>query len=115
MSKRQDPQIGYFARHRILPNVLCDGDSCIIAGSEALMKEYITKRAVGIFKPSTIKSTSFSEIMKGISFGASYSFDELSYKRFKPLAEKEGLQLLPWNPGEAPSPECIALMKVQMS
>ncbi len=84
--------IGYFAFKS--PNqVICHGDACVIAGSEQRMKEYI---GLGVSESSgiqTIKKTRFGEIMKGIEIGASYAFDEQSYNRFYPLANRIGFKL----------------------
>ncbi len=44
--------IGYFAYHRG-GEVICDGDSCIIAGSEEKMKAYIAAYAGKITNPKS--------------------------------------------------------------
>jgi hypothetical protein len=40
MVKEKDVVIGYFAVHSP-QNVLCDGDACIIAGSQSALNKYI--------------------------------------------------------------------------
>ena len=83
--------MGYFAFYPPL-DVLCDGDACVIAGSESLMKGYIESRgkAGSNFR---IKKTRYSEIAHGLSAGAAYAFDEESYKRFYPIANRHGYSL----------------------
>jgi len=44
-------------------------------------------------KATTIKKIRFGEIVQGINKGAPYSFDEQSYNRFYPLANKVGFSL----------------------
>ncbi len=41
----------------------------------------------------TIRKTRFGEIMRGLSLGAAYAFDEESYGRFLPLGREAGLAL----------------------
>jgi len=75
--------------------LLCDGDSCVIAGSEKKMKTYLTaidsKRAAR----HQIKKVRFGEIMAGLKAGGAYSFDEEAYNRFHPLAQQEGMDIGP--------------------
>jgi hypothetical protein len=48
--------IGYVAFNREKTGVICDGDGCIVAGSERKMKEYVqhysTIKDIGIVKKS---------------------------------------------------------------
>jgi hypothetical protein len=91
MSKDDAKVMGYFAIH--LPqDVLCDGDACIIAGSESAMNRYIEAASVpnAVFQ---VKKTRFGDVLKGLLRGGAYSFDEESYGRFLPLANKNGLNL----------------------
>ncbi len=78
--------IGYFAYTPPM-YVVCDGDACIIAGSEAGMKRYIEAMVSGSLKGTRIKKTRFGEILKGLELGAAYAFDEEAYNRFHPLAK----------------------------
>ena len=86
--------IGYFA-HKSKLEVFCDGDACIIAGSEKKIIEYLSKMKENNLSNFTIKKTRFYEIMNGIMYGAAYCFDEEAYNRFYPLAEKKGLNFGP--------------------
>lgn len=86
--------VGYFA---ISPpmNAVCDGDACVIAGSEQAMKTYLTKLESPSNTAATIRKTRFGEILEGMMRGGAYAFDEESYNRFYPLALKAGLNVGP--------------------
>ncbi len=81
--------IGYFAYTPPM-HVICDGDACVIAGSEAGMKRYAEAMVSGLLKGTRIKKTRFGEILKGLELGAAYAFDEEAYNRFHPLCQKGG-------------------------
>lgn len=81
--------IGYFA-YEPGGKVVCDGDSCVIAGSEEKMRRYIAEFGKST-KTVTVKKTRFGEIKRGMELGGAYSFDEESYSRFHPLARKAGI------------------------
>jgi len=84
--------IGYFA---FVPpsEALCEGDACVIAGSESSIKEYLSSMAPDSTKQFRIKKTRFGEILQGMKRGAPYAFDETSYNRFFPIANKFGFNL----------------------
>lgn len=84
--------IGYFAFFPPM-SVFCDGDACVIAGSEEAIMRYIGPDSS--LSASTIRKTRFGEILDGMRRGGAYAFDEQSYKRFYPLAAKAGLSLGP--------------------
>ena len=84
--------IGYFA-FSSPTEVICDGDACVIAGSEQDMRNYIKSASPESSKKTTIKKTRFGEIIKGMKLGAPYAFDEQSYNRFYPLANRIGFSL----------------------
>ena len=86
--------IGYFAYISKL-GVFCDGDACVISGSDSSMKEYLSKMSEDAVSAYTIKKTRLGEIMTGIKAGAAYCFDEESYNRFYPLAKEEGVECGP--------------------
>jgi len=93
MKDRNYKVIGYFT-HLSPSEVLCsDGNSCIISGSIISMKKYLKELIPEGTKNPIIKKTRFGEIMNGIKMGAAYAFDEVSYKRFYPLAVKEKLPI----------------------
>ena len=93
MVDRSRKVIGYFAFASPI-EVVCtgdQGDACIISGSFRAMKAYLKEIDPEEEKGHTIKKTTFGEILRGLKLGAAYGFDEESYKRFYPLARKEGL------------------------
>ncbi len=79
--------IGYFA-FSSPTEVICDGDACVISGSEQDMRNYIKSALPESLKKTTIKKTRFGEVIS-----APYAFDELSYNRFYPLANRIGFNL----------------------
>lgn len=85
--------IGYFS-YSLTGDVLCDGDACIIAGTEELIQFYQIN-IVNHNKQDIVKKTRFSEIIKGLECGAAYAFDKEAYTRFFPLAKQYGLNDLP--------------------
>lgn len=84
--------IGYFAYCSPF-EVICDGEACLIAGSEAAMRRYLVISNGKNWDGYTIKKTRFGEILNGMYLGEAYAFDEVSYSRFYPLALEEGLPL----------------------
>lgn len=84
--------IGYFA-FSSPTEVICDGDACLISGSEHDMRKYIKSVSTESSNRTTIKKTRFGEIINGMKMGASYAFDEQSYNRFYPLANRMGINL----------------------
>ena len=82
--------IGYFAYSKGV--VFCDGVSCVIAGSEELMKQYIKGSDNDNTCNYTIKKTRFGEILKGLKNDGIYSFDKESYGRFLPLIRSKNIK-----------------------
>jgi hypothetical protein len=110
MLNRARTVIGWFAFAG--PNILCDGDACVIAGSPEAMRKIMARRATRGAPPLTIKKTRFGEIMTGLRLGAAYCFDEEAYNRFLPLAQREGLDLGPEDFSD-PGPHGVHLLRVQ--
>lgn len=87
--------IGYFAYTRS-GSVFCEGDACVIADSEELMKTYLSKMPLQERgEDFIIKKTRFGEVINGLKQRGPYAFDEGSYKRFLNLAELNGMNFLP--------------------
>ena len=86
--------IGYFA-YLSPTQVVCDGDACVISGSKETMRNIININFIssGVLEQPTIKKTSFGEIIAGMKIGSAYAFDEESYNRFYPLANRVGFDL----------------------
>lgn len=93
MAERASKVIGYFAC--ISPErVLCTGgQACVIAGSEQAMRAFVEKMSPGDAHKAKMKKTRFGEILRGLTLGAGYAFDEDAYARFCPLGRAEGLPI----------------------
>ena len=74
-------------------HLICDGDSCVIAGSEEKIRSYIKQISPELYDKITIKKARFKDIKRGLEFGAAYSFDEEAYDRFRLVAGKAGISL----------------------
>jgi hypothetical protein len=95
MSAADDAKvIGYYA-YASQTEVVCDGDACVVAGSDADLRTYISELGVADGISHTLKKTRFREIMRGVNLGAAYAFDEVAYNRFYPLARREGYDFGP--------------------
>ena len=107
--------IGYFAIRRGTPYILCDGDACVIAGSEQAINFYITKLAKQKVSNYTIKKTRYGEIVQGMRMGGVYTFDKKAYKRFYPLAKAEGIPVVEFEfeGDEKPHEDAVRLMRVK--
>jgi len=86
--------IGYFAYSKT-GNVFCDGDACIIAGTEESMRSYMKLMIYNLKELNIVKKTRFGEIIKGLEQGGAYAFDKESYIKFFSIAEKQDLSDLP--------------------
>jgi len=91
MAKEKDAVIGYFAIHPP-QDVLCDGDACVIAGSQSALNKYI-KSLQNSGVEFQNRKTRLSEILDGLFRGGAYAFDQESYRIFYPLANKHGYHL----------------------
>ena len=91
MAKEKDSVIGYFAFYPP-QDVLCEGDACVIAGSQSALNRYIKSLSSSGVEFQKRK-TRFSEILEGLLGGGAYAFDEESYNLFYPLANKHGYNL----------------------
>ena len=116
MSQRPHSLIGYlaaFSRYELL----CEGDACIIAGSEAKLKEYLAVNNAALPKRYEIKKVRFEELLQGLRAGGAYAFDEEAYNRFYPQAQRAGLKVGPEDFSGPPPPglkrPAIHLVRVQ--
>lgn len=76
--------------------VVCDGDACVIAGSESVMQHSLEALPeVGVSGGEMIKKTRFGEILQGLEQGGAYAFDEVAYQRFLAQAKRNALHGLP--------------------
>ncbi len=94
MSKPPQGLIGYLAQTSRF-TVLCDGDACIIAGSEAKLKDYLAVSDSSGAGRYEIRKARFDDVLKGLRLGGAYAFDEEAYNRFYPHARRAGLKVGP--------------------
>lgn len=96
--KEASKVVGYFS-YTNSGVVFCDGDACVIAGSEELMESYLHKLSDGGSNRDIIKKTRFGEIMNGMKRGGAYAFDKESYDKFLSFAKLNEIDGLPDNNG----------------
>ena len=115
MSNKDTTVLGFIAILRGTINVLCDGDSCIVTGSEKRMKEYIATFATEPKAQYRITKARYGHVLQVMKMGGAYSFDQESFSRFGPLAREDGIDVVDFTPKERERPEdpAIPLMRVQ--
>mgnify|MGYP001247206939 CR=1 FL=1 len=114
MSAADDAKvIGYFA-YASQTEVVCDGDACVVAGSDADLRTYISELGVADGVSHTLKKTRYGEIMRGMNLGAAYAFDEVAYNRFYPLARREGYDFGPEDFSATGPGKGVHLVRVQL-
>jgi hypothetical protein len=84
--------VGYFS-YTLVTHLYCHGDACVIAGTARAMKEYLRGVFGGDISGSTIRATSFGEIIEGMKIGGAYSFDKRAFERFSSLALRAGIPI----------------------
>lgn len=94
MSDKESKVIGFIAQRKGTIDLLCDGDSAIVAGSERKIREYISTSMGGSVSNYEVKKARYGHILQCLKLGAAYSFDEESYNCFYPLAMQEGRELV---------------------
>ena len=95
--------------------MLCDGDSCIVAGSEASMKRYISDIAGDQSGDYNISKARYGQISQALKLGTAYSFDSESFSRFCPLAVEDGMKMINFTPDNQDKSDGpgIPLMRIQ--
>lgn len=116
MSDKETKVLGFIA---VVPgsiSVLCDGDSCIVIGSEKALKQYIKLSATDPDVGYRITKARYGHVLKAMKMGGAYSFDRASFSRFCPLAAEDGIDLVDFTPTDQAEPESgtgIPLMRIQ--
>ncbi len=115
MSDKDTKVLGYVARKPGTLNTLCDGDSCIVAGSENKMKEYIRTVSRNPDGNYEITKARYGHVLMAMKLGGAYSFDNESYERFRPLAIQDGMETVDFTPKKQKKPDgpAISLMRVE--
>jgi len=115
MKNKHKQAVGYFAVRMGTANVVCDGDACVIAGSQKEMNSYIF--TLGRKNPIDfdVKKTRYGEIFQGLKMGGVYTFDKRAYKRFYPIAKADGLSVVEFQieDNSKPNDTAIPLMRVK--
>ena len=95
-------------------NMLCDGDSCIVAGSEKQMQGYITAMSSDPKTKYRITKARYGHVVKAMKLGGAYSFDREAFSRLAPLARQDGIDLVDFTPAVRTKQEGrgIPLMRV---
>ena len=115
MGDKETKVLGYVAVKSGTPDALCDGDSCIVAGSERKMNDYIRTFAHNPHGKYQITKARYGHVLMAMKLGGVYSFDEESYARFRPLAREDGMELVDFTPEKQRKPDgpAISLMRVR--
>ena len=94
MDDKESKIIGFIAQRKNSIDLLCDGESAVVAGSEKKMESYLTNSFGNEIAKYEIKKARYGHVLQCLKLGAAYSFDEESYRRFYPLAIQEGKKLI---------------------
>ena len=115
MKDRHYNVIGYFDFRTGSMNIVCDGDACLVAGSEGALRSYVSKLMGEGVAGYRIKKTRYGEILQGMRLGGVYAFDEGAYNRFLKVAKADGSKMVEFKPGNDPVPhkDAIRLMRVK--
>ncbi len=117
MSDRETKVLGFIAAAPGGADVLCDGDSCVVMGSEKSIKQYVE-----MSDPSSsstgyrISKARYGHVLKAMKMGGAYSFDREAFSRFCPLAREDGIDVVDFASKEQGRQEDdigIPLMRVQ--
>ena len=114
MGDKSTKVLGYVAVVPGTINVLCDGDSCIVAGSEKLMRDYIASFCRARTAEYHVRKARYGHVLQSMKLGAAYSFDAESFSRFSPLAREDGIEPVDYTPANRGRPDgpAIFLMRV---
>jgi hypothetical protein len=115
MSDKATKVLGFIAVVPGTINVLCDGDSCAVMGSEKALKHYI---AISADEPDIkyrITKARYGHVLRAMKMGGAYSFDRESFSRFCPLAREDGIDVVDFTPENQRKQQGtgIPLMRVQ--
>ena len=107
--------VGYFAIRKGTKSILCDGDACVIAGSQKALNSYILNLAGDNSSQYSVKKTRYREIFQGMRMGGVYTFDKRAYNKFLPLAKADGMNPAEFEMEDDPKPHehAVRLMRVK--
>jgi hypothetical protein len=108
----RDPHIGYVAGSGMI--MICDGDACIVAGSQEKMRQIVERIHGPSASQYTIQATTFEHIRQCMQFfGAAYCFDEEAYGRFLGPAQRCGIPVTEQDFSD-PGPLGMHFVRVQL-
>jgi hypothetical protein len=115
MRNKDSKVLGYVTVQTGAINVFCDGDSCIVAGAENLMEEYLSTISTDRQSVFRITKARDGQIFQAMQMGGAYSFDRESYAKFYSLARDDGFDPADFTPNNQNKPDgpCISLMRAQ--
>ncbi|TRZ51445.1 hypothetical protein D4S03_05140 [bacterium] len=98
MSDRDSKVLGFVASIPGTINMFCDGDSCVVAGSEKQMQDYIAAMSSDPKVKYRITKARYGHVVQAMKLGGAYSFDRESFSRLAPLVQQEGIDLVDFTP-----------------
>lgn len=98
MSYRDSKVLGFVASIPGTINMFCDGDSCIVAGSEKRMQDYIAAMSSDPKAKHRITKAHYGHVVQAMKLGGAYSFDREAFSRLAPLARQDGIDLVDFTP-----------------
>ena len=98
MSDRDSKVLGFVASIPGTINMFCDGDSCIVAGSETQMQNYIAVMNSNHKAKYRIIKVRYGQVVQAMKLGGAYSFDREAFSRLAPLAQQDGIDLVDFTP-----------------
>ncbi len=115
MSDRDSKVLGFAASIPGTINMFCDGDSCIVAGSEKRMQDYIAAvRSDPKAKYRIIKAR-YGHVVQAMKLGGAYSFDREAFSRLAPLAQQDGIDLVDFTPDRQTEQEGTAIPLMRLT
>lgn len=98
MSGRDSKVLGFVASIPGTINMLCDDNSCIVAGSEKRIQDYIAAMSSDPKAKYRITKARYGHVVQAMKLGGTYSFDREAFSRLAPLAQQDGIDLVDFTP-----------------
>ena len=105
MSDKDSKVVGFVTSIPGTINMFCDGDSCIVAGSEKRMQDYLAAVSSDLKAKYRITKARYGHVVQAMKLGGAYSFDQEAFSRLAPLAQQDGIDLVDFTPDAQTKPE----------